>query len=58
MCHPTAFWIAICSGEKPTVYFIEDGLKGIGEGAWLQKQALYFLDAMKDEICSTPHSLS
>jgi hypothetical protein len=26
---------AMFSGEKPTVYFIEDGIKGIREGTWL-----------------------
>jgi hypothetical protein len=35
MCFSTAFWTAMFSGEKPTVYFIEDGIKGIEEGAWL-----------------------
>jgi hypothetical protein len=32
MCYSTAFCIAMFSGEKPPVYFIEDGTKGIGEG--------------------------
>jgi hypothetical protein len=35
MLSSTAFWTAMFSGEKPIAYFIEDGLKSIGEGGWL-----------------------
>jgi hypothetical protein len=35
MCYSIAFWTAMFSGKKPTVHFIEDGLKGIEEGTWL-----------------------
>jgi hypothetical protein len=34
MCCSTAFWTAMFSGEKPTVHFMEDGIKDIEEGAW------------------------
>jgi hypothetical protein len=35
MCCSAAFWNAVFSGEKSSVYFIEGALKGIEEEGWL-----------------------